>query len=121
MIDEKIDKIVELDISDDELDDELFEEMGVDIISLVDQPAIQTDFLYFNEEDYSFRKNSECPDGFEHKMPDGNWMCGKEHSSYSEEEKLAIVEFAENDENGIYITKDDLYMDMTLNSKLIYM
>ena len=88
MIDEKIDKIVELDISDDELDDELFEEMGVDIISLVDQPAIQTDFLYFNEE---------------------------EHSSYSEEEKLAIVEFAENDENGIYITKDDLYMDMTLN------
>ena len=23
------------------------------------------------------RKNKNCPDGFEHKMPDGSWMCGK--------------------------------------------
>jgi len=25
------------------------------------------------------RKNNSCPDGYEHQMPDGNWMCGKEH------------------------------------------
>jgi len=58
MIDEKIDKIVELDISDDELDEELFDEMGVDIISFVDQPAIQTDFLYFNEQFVMLMNNS---------------------------------------------------------------
>lgn len=151
MIDEKIDKIVELDISDDELDDELFDEMGVDVISFVDQAAIQTDFLYFNEqfvmidgvmayhtieqaqkaaeemgcegyheheyegETYympceTHEENFECKYG---KKPNGK--CKKAPQGYSEEEKLAIVEFAENDENGVYITKDDLYMDMTLN------
>lgn len=253
MIDEKIDKIVELDISDDELDEELFDEMGVDIISFVDQPAIQTDFLYFNEQfvmidgvmayhtieqaqkaaeemgcegyheheyegetyympcetheenfetynDYpqSARNNAcraveyaeengwgSCGEATgkrrasqlcngenisrdtiarmasfarhqQHKdvpytegcgglMWDAwggssgvNWAqskleeleldshnckygkkangkCKKAPQGYSEEEKLAIIEFAENDENGVYITKDDLYMDMTLN------
>lgn len=25
------------------------------------------------------RKNPNCPDGWEHQMPDGSWMCGKEH------------------------------------------
>lgn len=28
----------------------------------------------------SVRKNEDCPDGFEHKMPDG-YMCGKQHGS----------------------------------------
>jgi len=23
------------------------------------------------------RKNSDCPDGWEHQMPNGKWMCGK--------------------------------------------
>lgn len=253
MIDEKIDKIVELDISDDELDEELFDEMGVDIISFVDQPAIQTDFLYFNEQfvmidgvmayhtieqaekaaqemgcegyheheyegetyympcethEENFETYNDYPEGArnnacravefaeengwgtcgeatgkrrasqlcngenisrdtiarmasfarheQHKdvpytegcgglMWDSwggssgvNWAqskleeleldshnckygkkangkCKKAPQGYSEEEKLAIIEFAENDENGVYITKDDLYMDMTLN------
>tara|TARA_R110002167_G_scaffold41794_2_gene127540 strand:- start:347 stop:805 length:459 start_codon:yes stop_codon:yes gene_type:complete len=25
------------------------------------------------------RKNDRCADGYEHQMPDGNWMCGREH------------------------------------------
>ena len=25
------------------------------------------------------RKNKDCPDGYEHKMPNGEWMCGKTH------------------------------------------
>jgi len=25
------------------------------------------------------RKNESCPDGYEHQMPDGSWMCGREH------------------------------------------
>ena len=154
MIDEKIDKIVELDISDDELDEELFDEMGVDIISFVDQPAIQTDFLYFNEEEFVEPNTGEGHDDYmercigveigegkpqeqavaichskweavhgptemeEHNCKYGkkaNGKCKKAPQGYSEEEKLAIIEFAENDENGVYITKDDLYMDMTLN------
>lgn len=31
------------------------------------------------EEENVFRENKECPDGYEHQMPDGSWMCGKEH------------------------------------------
>ena len=30
------------------------------------------------------RKNNDCPDGFEHQMNDGSWMCGKS-MGYSEE------------------------------------
>ena len=30
----------------------------------------------FNE---TVRKNDNCPDGYEHQMPDGSWMCGREH------------------------------------------
>ena len=29
---------------------------------------------------YQTRRSSSCPDGWEHKMPDGTWMCGKMHS-----------------------------------------
>tara|TARA_R110000803_G_scaffold1191_8_gene3892 strand:- start:2011 stop:2271 length:261 start_codon:yes stop_codon:yes gene_type:complete len=25
------------------------------------------------------RENKDCPDGFEHQMPNGKWMCGKSH------------------------------------------
>jgi len=35
------------------------------------------------------RKNDDCPDGYEHEMPDGNWMCGREHPepyNFSQEE-----------------------------------
>lgn len=47
---EKITKIVELDIDDPRFDEELFEDYGVNIISLVDRPAIGVDFMSFNEE-----------------------------------------------------------------------
>lgn len=44
----------------------------------------------FNKkDDYEFdvRENSECPDGFEHKMPDGSYMCGKT-MEYTDEETI---------------------------------
>ena len=47
---EKITKIVELDIDDPRFDEELFEDYGVNIISLVDRPAIGVDFMSFNQE-----------------------------------------------------------------------
>tara|TARA_R110000822_G_scaffold307749_1_gene435115 strand:+ start:181 stop:963 length:783 start_codon:yes stop_codon:yes gene_type:complete len=87
---ELINRIVELDIDMEGFDDSELEELGVDVISLVEEPAIGIDFQYFNKtddlkmynaDDMEFRKNSDCPDGFEHQMPDGKWMCGKEHNS----------------------------------------
>ena len=36
------------------------------------------------------RKNDNCPDGYEHQMPDGSYMCGKEHGGggYNSSEEL---------------------------------
>ena len=34
-----------------------------------------------NQELAEIRENQECPDGFEHQMPDGTYMCGKEHAT----------------------------------------
>mgnify|MGYP003132169208 CR=1 FL=1 len=31
------------------------------------------------EEAENARRNPNCPDGYEHQMPDGSWMCGKRH------------------------------------------
>ena len=63
MIDEKIDKIVELDIDDEQLEEEIFEGTGVEIVSIVDRPAIQADFLYFNQEE--FITPNPCQEGYE--------------------------------------------------------
>lgn len=81
MIDETIDKIVQLDIEIEGLTEEELDEFGVEIVSLVEDPAIGVDFMSFSEEDVELRKNKDCPDGFEHRMPDGSWMCGKKHKS----------------------------------------
>ena len=47
-------------------------------------------------EQSEFRANPDCPDGFEHQMPDGSYMCGKEHA-YSDPiiEMAAQVDFGE--------------------------
>ena len=47
---EKIEKIVELGIDIDNENEELFEDLGVDVISFVESPAIEESFLYFNAE-----------------------------------------------------------------------
>lgn len=60
---EKIDKIVELDIDDDMLDEE-FESTGVQIVSIVDQPAIKEDFLYFSQEKFIDPNPNESEDDF---------------------------------------------------------
>ncbi len=68
-------KIVELIINMEEFE---FDDLGVEILSLVDKPAIEVNWMAFSEE-FALRENPDCPDGFEHQMPDGTWMCGKEH------------------------------------------
>ena len=66
-------KIVELIVNMEEFE---FEDLGVDVLSLVDRPAIEVNWMAFAEE-LEFRENPDCPDGWEHHMPDGSWMCGK--------------------------------------------
>jgi len=46
---ELINRIVELDIDMEGFDDNELEELGVDVISLVEEPAIGIDFQYFNK------------------------------------------------------------------------
>ena len=121
---ENVNKIVELGIDIDDLDQELFEGLGVETISLVENPAIEVDFLAFaNEEE--FRANPDCPDGFEHRMPDGTWMCGKAHGydeelkkkkkkevEYAtEEEQEAILAFAR--EAGQTVMAEDIVVDLS--------
>ena len=60
---EKIDRIVELDIDDDFLEEEL-EDTGVEIVSIVDRPAIQVDFQYFADEEFIDPRSDESEDDF---------------------------------------------------------
>ena len=44
-----------------------------------------------SNEELKFRKNKDCPDGYEHKMADGSWMCGKDKMGYSEDSDEDIL------------------------------
>ena len=53
------------------------------------------------------RKNSECPDGFEHQMKDGKWMCGKTHYDeiyFDHEYNFSEEEMRELHDNGVLYT-----------------
>ena len=82
---EKIDRIVELDIDDDIFEDEL-EETGVEIVSLVDKPAIQVDFHYFNEEFIDPRSNESEDDFIGRCMGDSKMI-----SEYPDEKQRLAV------------------------------
>jgi hypothetical protein len=78
-----MEKIAELEI---EFEDEINEELGVDTISLVNDPAIQIGFHAFN---------NECGD-----------ECELDHL------REEIIKFAEDDSNGLFITPDDVIIDL---------
>ncbi len=92
-----INKIVELIINLEEFE---FDDLGVEIMSLVDKPAIEVGWMAFNEDEIEFRENADCPDGFEHEMPDGTWMCGKTMGGYTEEFVDKIPGESEDDYMG---------------------
>ena len=92
-----INKIVELIINLEEFE---FDDLGVEIMSLVDKPAIEVGWMAFNEDEMEFRENADCPDGFEHEMPDGTWMCGKTMGGYTEEFVDKIPGESEDDYMG---------------------
>ena len=48
---------------------------------------------------YDIRENPACPDGMEHLMPDGTWMCGETHTEQLNEG--GILEGPSHEEGGI--------------------
>ena len=58
------------------------------------------------------RKNPNCPDGYEHQMPDGSWMCGREHGGdgYNKVDKDKLVKF-------LNIMKEELITEIKLIKK----
>jgi len=129
---EKITKIVELDIDDPRFDEELFEDYGVNIISLVDRPAIGVDFMSFNQEFITPSSGEDkdeflqrCMSELNNEFPDQDQryaVCNSyweeyrqedksEELVFSEEAQCALIDFAEN--NGEFISEDDLILDLT--------
>jgi hypothetical protein len=60
-MEEYIKKIVELDIDIDDLE---LENMGVDVVSFVTDPAIEVEFLAFNAEEFVYPTSNEEEDDF---------------------------------------------------------
>lgn len=56
-----------------------------------------------------FRVNPDCPDGYEHQMPDGTWMCGKLHNTETYTDEQIFEKILEDVVSNKYI--DDLPED----------
>lgn len=85
-----------------EIDGEVIEDLGLDVISIVDSPAVQIDFEYFSEED-------------KHEVTECDGECGVNHSMDSEtfnQLQDTLLGFAESDEYGLYLTPEDVIIDL---------
>ena len=126
-------KIISLEI---EIDDEIQEELGVDVISIVDHPAIEVDFHAFSDvqfidpkagetkDDFIQRCMSEldiefpdedqryavCQSMFEEKLCDES--CDHQFSPELNKLRDMIIDFAEDPSNGEYITEDDVIVNL---------
>jgi hypothetical protein len=58
------------------------------------------------------RKNPNCPDGWEHQMPDGSWMCGKKHGGggYNKVDEKKLLDF-------LNIMKEELITEIKIINK----
>mgnify|MGYP001139091950 CR=1 FL=1 len=88
---EEIKRIVELGIDVDNMDEQLFEELGVDVISIVEHPAIEESFLYFSADEV-----------------EEDILMDEE---MSEEFENAVIEWAS--ENGEQTTVEDIIVDLS--------
>jgi hypothetical protein len=59
------------------------------------------------------RKNPNCPDGWEHQMPDGSWMCGKRHGGGGYKSKIDEKELIK----FLNIMKEDLITEIKIIKK----
>jgi hypothetical protein len=130
---EKINKIVELGIDIDNIEEEVFEELGVDVISIVEHPAIEESFMYFNREQFVYPTADEDHDGFvsrcmselEGEFPDQDqryavcesyWATRMSEEDTSDHEMTqdfqdAVIQYAEKE--GHQITPNDILIDLS--------
>ena len=130
---EKINKIVELGIDIDNIENEVFEELGVDVISIVEHPAIEESFLYFNREQFVYPTSDESHDEFigrcmselDTEFPDQDqryavcesyWetkMSEEDTCKHemSQEFQDAVIQYAERE--GHQITPNDILVDLS--------
>ena len=47
------------------------------------------------------RKNADCPDGWEHEMPDGSFMCGKKHGQTKHQTSKKQTTYSFRNKNAI--------------------
>jgi hypothetical protein len=131
MMNEKIDKIIELGIDIDNMDEEIFDDLGVDVISLVENPAIEVDFLAFNREEFVEPRAGEseeefigrCMSELSNEFPDQDQRVAvcysywegeelKNKDEYAtEEEQEAILAYAM--EHGENIKAEDIVVDLS--------
>ena len=84
---EDVKKIVEMDIDIEGLPDEMFDDYGVQIVSIVDAPAIEEGFHYFSKEEFVYPRQNESEDEFI-----GRCMSDEKMKSEfpNEEQRLAV-------------------------------
>ena len=98
-MDNKIEKIVELGIDIDNENEDLFEDLGVDVISFVESPAIEESFLYFNTDG---QPTYDC----------GSSCSHEEFSDEGLEEATNLV-LAYAEDNGEFLTHEDILVDLS--------
>ena len=128
---EKINKIVELGIDIDNIEEEVFEELGVDVISIVEHPAIEESFMFFSREEFVTPNankdhdtfigrcmsdlNSEFPDEAQrYAVCESYWDANLEaceHPEMSEDFEDAVIEYATA--NGEHILHSDVVVDLS--------
>ena len=82
-----MEKIVELDIDIEELDKSLFEDFGVDIVSMVEAPAFETSFVAFSNQEFIKPNVGESEDDFIGRCMGDSKMV----SEYGDEEQRLAV------------------------------
>jgi len=85
MMEEKIDRIVQLDIDLDGYTDEELLDFGVEVVSLVEEPAIGVNFLAFSAEEFVKPRAGEAEDEFI-----GRCMSELKGEFPDEEQRLAV-------------------------------
>lgn len=128
MMEENIDRIVQLDIDLDGITEAELEELGVEVISLVDEPAIGVNFLAFKSEEFIKPHAGEsendfigrCMHDLKGEFPDEeqrlavcyNYYENFEGEEYfSDEAQDALIEYATD--NGEMIDSDDIIIDIS--------
>lgn len=102
MLEQKIDRIVELDIELDDFSEEELEEFGVAVVSIVEEPAIGENFHAFSTEEFVKPRAGESENNFI-----GRCMSDLQGEYPDEEQRLAVCYSYYEGETHEFETYDD--------------